>query len=78
MASYPRVSVEPRVPLNCTLGRTLYEAAHEKRYLMALSGKYEILNFRVALDFESTPLKTVLKNLDLPHSYDCFRNTKSA
>ena len=36
------------------------------------------LNIRVALDFKSTPLKTFLKNLDLPQSYDCFRNTKSA
>ena len=34
------------------------------------------LNIRVALDFKSTPLKTFLKNLDLPQSYDCFRNTK--
>ena len=41
MASYPRVSLEPGYLL-CTLGRTLYEAAHEKRYLMAFSGKYEI------------------------------------
>ena len=64
MASYPRVSAEGE-----------YEAAHEKRYLMAFSGKYEI---RVALDFKSTPLKTFLKNLDLPQGYDCFRNTKSA
>ena len=36
------------------------------------------LNIRVALDFKSTPLKTFLKNLDLPQSYDCFRNTKLA
>ena len=35
------------------------------------------LNIRAAQDFKSTPLKTVLKNLDLPQSYDCFRNTKS-
>ena len=35
------------------------------------------LNIRVALDFKTTPLKTVLKNLDLPRSYDRFRNTKS-
>ena len=34
------------------------------------------LNIRVALDFKTTPLKTFLKNLDLPQSYDCFRNTK--
>ena len=39
-------------------------------------GKYEIFKIRVALDFKSTPLKTFLKNLDLPQSYDCFRNTK--
>ena len=31
MASYTRESVEY---LLCTLGRTLYEAAHEKRYLI--------------------------------------------
>ena len=38
------------------------------------------LIIRVALDFKSTPLKTILKNLDLPQSYacDCFRNPKSA
>ena len=34
-------------------------------------------DIRAALDFKSTPLKTVLKNPDLPQSYDCFRNTKS-
>ena len=36
------------------------------------------LNIRAALDFKSTPLKTVLKNLDFTTVYDCFRNTKSA
>ena len=36
------------------------------------------LNVRVALDFKRTPSKTVLKNLDSPQSYDCFRNAKSA
>ena len=37
------------------------------------------LNIRVALDCKSTPLKTFLKNLVLPQSYDDgFRNTKSA
>ena len=34
-----------------------------------------LLDIRVALDFKSTPLKTVLENLDLPRSYDCFHTT---
>ena len=49
-----------------------------KGTLWRFRANMRFLNLRVALDFESTPLKTVLKNLDLPQSNDCFRNTKSA
>ena len=33
------------------------------------------LDIHVAKDFKNTPLKTVLKYLDLSQSYDCFCNT---
>ena len=49
-----------------------------KGTLLHFRENMRFLNLRVALDFEITLLKTVLKNLDIPQSYDCFRNTTSA
>ena len=66
MASYPRVSVDHYT-----------RRLKRKGTLCPFLANMRFLNIRVALDFKSTPLKTFLKNLDLPQSYDCFRNTKS-
>ena len=47
-----------------------------KGILWHFRANMRFLNIRVAVDFKSKPLKTFLKNLDLPQSYVCFRNTK--
>ena len=62
MASYPRESVEPRIL--CTRGRTLYEAGHEKRYLMAFSGKYEIFKYSCSPGFQKYAIGNRFENLD--------------
>ena len=57
---------------------SLLEAAHEKGTLWHFWSNLRFLDNHVAKDFKNTPLKIVLKYLDLSQSYDCFCNTQSA
>ena len=41
--------------------RTLYEAAHEKRYLMAFSGKYEIFKYSCSPGFQKYAIENLFE-----------------
>ena len=58
--------------------RALFGVPHLfARELLMNSPHLRFLDIHVAKNFKNTPLKTILKYLDLSQSYDCFCNTLS-
>ena len=41
--------------------RTLYEVAHEKRYFLAFSGKYEIFEYSYSPGFQKYAIENIFK-----------------